>query len=403
MREWRRTHLGALVRHFRGYSYSSTELRDGGEDFISLKVFGKGGGFRVDGVKSIDAFIPDRFRVPAGAVLLANTDLTRDADVVGVSAIVPPEFDGAVISMDATRCVPNPDLLDERFLALALGTPEVRAFMRGSSAGSTVLHLDTRRLDLVPINLPPLVEQRRIAEVLGAVDETIQATERVIAKRRLLRTALMREQVVPCNGANDESPVARDWIDVRIGDALQQRVERVRIDDRQRYDLISIRRRHGGMFHRDSLVGSAILGKNMQRVVPGTFVIARRQIVHGACAIATPEFSDSIMSMSYSAFVGTPICDVRYFFVLAQTPSMARRFWDASHGVVVEKLNFQQEEWLDYRVQLPPLEVQRKVIAALMASEEELAALELELETLRGVRVGLTADLLSGRVRTATS
>ena len=195
MADWQETRLGVVARHFRGYSYSSADLNEGGDDFISLKVFEKGGGFRVDGVKSINTLVPQRFRVPAGAVLVANTDLTRDGDVVGVAAVVPQQFDGAVFSMDATRCVPDSDLLDDRFLALALGTPEVRAFMRGSSAGSTVLHLDTRRLDQVPLLLPPLEEQRRIAEILDTIDETVQATERVIAKRKSVCTGLLSDLI----------------------------------------------------------------------------------------------------------------------------------------------------------------------------------------------------------------
>lgn len=188
--EWQETCLGLVARHFRGYSYSSAELSEDGDDFISLKVFDKGGGFRVDGVKSIDAIVPQRFRVPAGAVLIANTDLTRDGDVVGTAAVVPQQFDGAVFSMDATRCVPDSDLLDDRFLALALGTPEVRAFMRGISAGSTVLHLDTKRLDQVPLLLPPLEEQWRIADILDTIDETIQVEETQADKLRRLRSGL---------------------------------------------------------------------------------------------------------------------------------------------------------------------------------------------------------------------
>lgn len=78
---------------------------------------------------------------------------------------------------------------------------------------------------------------------------------------------------------------------------------------------------------------------------------------------------------------------------------MISQFWNASHGVVIEKLNFQQEEWLDYRVQLPPIEVQRKVIAAVSACEADLTTVAKELEALRGTRSGLAADLLSGRTR----
>ena len=40
------------------------------------------------------------------------------------------------------------------------------------------------------ISLPPLEDQRRIAEVLDTIEETIQASERVIAKRRALRAGL---------------------------------------------------------------------------------------------------------------------------------------------------------------------------------------------------------------------
>ena len=45
--------------------------------------------------------------------------------------------------------------------------------------------------------LPPLEEQRRIAEILDTIDETIQATERVIAKRRVLRAGLASDLLKP--------------------------------------------------------------------------------------------------------------------------------------------------------------------------------------------------------------
>ena len=41
---------------------------------------------------------------------------------------------------------------------------------------------DGVRLVDYAISLPPLEEQRRIAEILDTIDETIQATERVISK-----------------------------------------------------------------------------------------------------------------------------------------------------------------------------------------------------------------------------
>lgn len=179
------------------------------------------------------------------------------------------------------------------------------------------------------------------------------------------------------------------WIEVRIGDALEHFADGVKLLSDVEYDLISIRRRHGGMFHRNRLPGRAILTKNVQRVVSGSFVIARRQIVHGACAIAAPEFDGSIMSMSYSAFRGSPICEARYFFALAQQPHMVRLFWHSSHGVVVEKLNFQQDEWLEYPVRLPPLEEQRRIADILDTIDETIRATERVVAKIRQMHDGL--------------
>ena len=64
---------------------------------------------------------------------------------------------------------------------------EAEALMTGSAGQRRVPAEFFRRYE---IRVPPLEEQRRIAEVLDTIDETIQATERVIAKRHALRAGL---------------------------------------------------------------------------------------------------------------------------------------------------------------------------------------------------------------------
>src|SRR5260370_25214246 len=98
--------------------------------------------------------------------------------------------------------------------------------------------------------------------------------------------------------------VPRGWRRVSIGDALREVSEPMRMRDSELYKLVSIRRRNGGMFLRDRLYGRQILTKDLQRIIPGSFVIARRQVVHGASALATDEFADAALSSSYSLFVG---------------------------------------------------------------------------------------------------
>src|ERR1700733_13967664 len=112
------------------------------------------------------------------------------------------------------------------------------------------------------------------------------------------------------------------WHEVLISDALREVSEPVKMQDSELYKLISIRRHNGGMFLRSQLYGSQILTKDLQKVIPGSFVIARRQIIHGASALATDDFADAVVSSSYSMFNGRENCDVRFFFWLACHPLM---------------------------------------------------------------------------------
>jgi type I restriction enzyme, S subunit len=189
--------------------------------------------------------------------------------------------------------------------------------------------------------------------------------------------------------------VPSGWHRVLIGEALREASEPIKMHDSQLYRLVSIRRRNGGMFLRDQLYGRQILTKDLQRVIPGSFVIARRQIIHGASALASDDFADAALSSSYSLFVGRKNCDTRFFAWLAKHPLMYAYFLDASHGVVIEKMNFDKDRWLSYPINLPPLNEQRKIAEILDAADQAIWSAERHLAKLRQVKQGLLHDLLT--------
>ena len=57
------------------------------------------------------------------------------------------------------------------------------------------LTLNKAKLEKLMVHLPPLEEQRRIAEILDTIDEAIQATERIIAKLWSERVGAVEEQL----------------------------------------------------------------------------------------------------------------------------------------------------------------------------------------------------------------
>jgi type I restriction enzyme S subunit len=184
------------------------------------------------------------------------------------------------------------------------------------------------------------------------------------------------------------------WSCRKIGDLLQEVDDPISMSDNENYDLVSIRRRHGGVFYRETLKGRDILTKTLRRTVPGAFLIARMQVVHGAVAFVPEEFSGMCISKSYSQFIGQSDCDTKYFSMLAQHPMLAEYFMDASHGVVIEKMTFDQARWLSFNIALPPIDEQRKIVDVIEAIDARIAVAKRGAGKLDRIRSGAVEQLL---------
>jgi len=83
----------------------------------------------------------------------------------------------------------------------------------GTSAGSLSPRTKWKDLAAYEFALPPLDEQRRIAEVLWAADETIQAYEDASEKLSVLTSVFIESTVAQTNGSVK-------WENVSLGDVL---------------------------------------------------------------------------------------------------------------------------------------------------------------------------------------
>ncbi|WP_372501030.1 restriction endonuclease subunit S (plasmid) [Tistrella mobilis] len=98
-----------------------------------------------------------------------------------LAKIALPDFDG-VCSTDILPIRPGPRL-DKRFLAFYLRQPSMVNYAASRAIGANLPRLSPKGLAAFPIPLPPLEEQRRIAEILDQADELrrlrIQALDRL--------------------------------------------------------------------------------------------------------------------------------------------------------------------------------------------------------------------------------
>jgi type I restriction enzyme S subunit len=86
--------------------------------------------------------------------------------------------------------------VDSRFLFYYLSRPSTAKWLENHAVGATMANLNTSILESVPVQLPPLPVQRRIAGVLSAYDDLIENNARRIALLEDMAQAVYREWFV---------------------------------------------------------------------------------------------------------------------------------------------------------------------------------------------------------------
>lgn len=122
---------------------------------------------------------------------------TQPGSVVGRTSVVPQKASGALLNQNAVRVRAKNDILDQRFLNLFSKTEQFRNYIISHARGAAnQVRMSLELLRKMPIGLPPLPTQRRIASILSAYDDLIENNTRRIAILEEMARRLYREWFV---------------------------------------------------------------------------------------------------------------------------------------------------------------------------------------------------------------
>jgi len=195
------------------------------------------------------------------------------------------------------------------------------------------------------------------------------------------------------------SAAPEGWSTRRFGELLRVVQRPIRMTDDGEYDLVTVKRSRGGIESRGRFRGKDISVKSQFALEGGDFLISKRQIVHGACAVVPEEFAGSIVSNEYSVLRCKPGLDLGFLRYLSHSVYFQQTCFHSSIGVHVEKMIFKLEDWLKFRVNVPPLEEQKRIAAGFEAVDAKLAALREKADGLRQFKTGLMQRLFSQEMR----
>ena len=155
---WRVVPLKDVAKIQSGYSYKSAELvAESSIGMLGIKNFNRNGSFRSDGFKPLK---PEKAKpaqyVALGEIVVAHTDLTQNADVIGraIQVIDSGGYDQMVASLDLVKVASSDDSITNEFLAALLGTEDFHNHCLGYVNGTTVLHLSKKALSEYQLKIP---------------------------------------------------------------------------------------------------------------------------------------------------------------------------------------------------------------------------------------------------------
>ncbi len=280
---------------------------------------------------------------------------------------------------------------DARYLGYALNAEDaIRQKMR-LGQGSSVMHLYKDDVGSIQIPLPPLAEQRKIAEIIRTWDEAIETAEAEL-KAKQERKRWMMKRVF--EGAFQT--ISQGWNKVLLGDCFFERSEAGNTG----LPLLSITSGNG-VVDREEIgrrdTSAADKGKYL-RICPGDIGYNTMRMWQGVCGLSKHE---GIVSPAYTILRPRSETNPAFMYYLFKCPPMVSRFHRRSQGLVKDTLNLKFPAFAKISVNIPSQKEQTKIVQILEAADEELEWLKRHLESLRTQKRGLMQKLVTGEVRVA--
>lgn len=144
--------------------------------------------------------INKKSHLKTGDVLIVRTGYP------GTACVVTPEFEGSN-AIDIVIARPDMDKIIPEYLCAYTNSHIGKSQVLDLQGGMAQKHLNVGAYQVLKINLPPLCEQKKIAQILLTWDNAISVTEKLLANSQRQKKALMQQLLTGNKRLLDENGV----------------------------------------------------------------------------------------------------------------------------------------------------------------------------------------------------
>lgn len=265
-----------------------------------------------------------------------------------------------------------------------------RNSLMAKSSISANTNINQESLNTLKISLPPIEEQKVIADCLSTWDEAIEKHEQLIISKESRYKALMQKLF---SGKKRLSGFSEDWKEVKLGDLFSERKE----TKYHNLPLLSIGQ-EGVYPQKDSNKRDISNGdkSKYKRILPGDIGYNTMRMWQGRSALSSLE---GIVSPAYTILKPKAEVNSYYFSLLFKTIKLTNLFWRNSQGLVDDTLNCKYKDFSIIKCNVPSFEEQNAISEFLEIFENEIKLEKQKVDQLKEQKKVLMQKLLTGKVR----
>lgn len=399
---WIKAPLKSLVEIKHGFAFKSENFSDRGHHILMTPGhFHEKGGFRPQGSKTKHYVgeIPKGYILSKGDVVVAMTE--QAAGLLGSAAFVPD--DGKYLHNQRLGLVKAVDesVTDINFIYWLYNSKEVRKQISEQASGTKVKHTSPERLVSVVALLPPILEQKKICEILSVWDKAITTTEELLRNSKDQKQALTQKLLT---GAIRHPEFNSDWKTLKISELFSRVTTK---NNKTSTNVLTISAQLGLIRQQDffnKTVASEILD-NYYLLKKGQFAY-NKSYSHGYPMGAIKRLKnhdDGVVTTLYICFElrNKNICCSEFFEhffeagLLNQGLTKVANEGGRAHGL----LNVKSSDFFGLEITIPCLEEQKNITKVLSAADQKINMLYQKLTCLELEKEALMQKLLSGKLR----
>lgn len=395
MSEWTETTLGDVAEITSGPAFKSAVFRDAKDGPRLLRGMNLG----PDGPRwpEDETYLwPESLRgaygkyelLPGDVCIAMDATFTRGGQIRG-GAIRDIDLPALLVQRVArlrsrsVHCLPG-------FLLAIVRSTALREHLSDRQTGAFAPHISQRDLVTYRFLLPPLPEQRRIVDVVAAVDAQIEAL--VTEVERADNAYRNASNLLWLDEDGTEAPLRS------LGDVMRLAIERVPLDADTTYSSAGVLGAGQGLIDKGSFLGSETEYGAMNVLRTGQVVMRKLTAWEGPITVVPQSFDGYVASNEFPTFTLSGDVSPTWMRHVCRTTRLWGEMKNRVTGSVQRRKRLSPQQLLAVGLPIPSRDDQERVAAGLDALDAQVEALRDELAHIRKFRSTLLDALLRQEV-----